>query len=146
MDTNYGHRPRMMHRAGRIILWILFGIFITLFFGAAVGLLVQALWNWLLPSLFGIKTITYLQAIGITILGKLIFGSFGGAGSHNPFMKKAGRDWSETKEWEVKGGWGRWKYYNQYWKEEGKAAFEKYLEKHEAAHNRDADEKTAESK
>lgn len=32
------------------------------------------LWNWLMPSIFGIKLITFWQAYGITLLSGLLFG------------------------------------------------------------------------
>lgn len=39
------------------------------------AVLVAFLWNWLMPVIFGIKTITYLQAIGITWLAQILFKS-----------------------------------------------------------------------
>lgn len=39
------------------------------------AVLVTFLWNWLMPAIFGIKTITYLQAIGITWLAQILFKS-----------------------------------------------------------------------
>jgi hypothetical protein len=31
------------------------------------------LWNWLMPTLFGLKTITVYQALGINILSNILF-------------------------------------------------------------------------
>jgi Ca2+/H+ antiporter, TMEM165/GDT1 family len=42
------------------------------------GYVTMSLWNWLMPGLFGLHVITFWQAIGILILGKLIFGGFRG--------------------------------------------------------------------
>src|SRR5271166_2841120 len=39
---------------------------------------VQALWNWLMPALFGWHVITIWQAAGILILSKILFGGFRG--------------------------------------------------------------------
>jgi hypothetical protein len=52
--------------------------FILLGIGAflALGFLIKVLWNWLLPNISNIKKVTYLQALGILILAKLLFGSF----------------------------------------------------------------------
>ena len=36
----------------------------------------MSLWNWLIPGLFGGPVITMLQAIGLLILAKILFGSF----------------------------------------------------------------------
>lgn len=47
--------------------------------GIAVGgLVTMALWNWLVPTLFGLTHITFLQALGLLVLGRLLFGGFGG--------------------------------------------------------------------
>jgi len=44
----------------------------------AVTTLVMLLWNALLPVIFGVKAIGFLQALGLLILCKILFGSFGG--------------------------------------------------------------------
>jgi hypothetical protein len=45
------------------------------------GLIVQALWNWLLPPLFGLPNITFWQGLGLLALARILFGGFGGRGS-----------------------------------------------------------------
>lgn len=40
------------------------------------GLLVEGLWNWLMPALFGVRTITYWQALGVWILSRILLGGF----------------------------------------------------------------------
>ena len=53
-----------------IVLWTL-----TLFFGALVGAIpLWLLWNWLVPALFELPAITLLQAMGLSLLGGLLFG------------------------------------------------------------------------
>lgn len=50
---------------------------------AALGWVVMALWNWLVPSLFaGVKEISYLQALGVLVLSKILFGGMRGHGCH----------------------------------------------------------------
>jgi hypothetical protein len=51
---------------------------------AALGWVVMALWNWLLPALFfGVKEIDYVQAMGVLLLSKILFGGFRGhCGGH----------------------------------------------------------------
>ena len=45
--------------------------------GALVfGFVTMHLWNWLMPAIFGLKTITFLQALGLLVLGKILFGGF----------------------------------------------------------------------
>lgn len=36
---------------------------------------VYFLWNWLIPELFNLPTLTFIQAIGMTLLCHLLFGS-----------------------------------------------------------------------
>ncbi len=42
---------------------------------AALGWVVMALWNWLIPTLFvGGREIDYVQAMGLLVLSKILFG------------------------------------------------------------------------
>src|ERR1700710_2948788 len=41
-------------------------------------LVVMWLWNAILPIVLGVKTITFLQALGILVLSKILFGGFRG--------------------------------------------------------------------
>ena len=52
-----------------------------LLFIALGGVVVQQLWNWLLPPLFGWRQITFWQAIGMLALCRILFGGFGLHGS-----------------------------------------------------------------
>ena len=55
---------------GKFILLAIVGV-------AALGWVVMALWNWLAPILcVGGKTITYMQAMGLLVLSKILFGGF----------------------------------------------------------------------
>jgi hypothetical protein len=61
--------------------WIVRGVEIVLlgiiiFFGVVVGLgeAVLQLWNWLMPSLFGLHQITFWQAVGVMALSWILFG------------------------------------------------------------------------
>jgi len=46
---------------------------------AALGWVVMLLWNWLIPTLFlGAAPVDYLQALGILLLSKILFGGFRG--------------------------------------------------------------------
>ena len=40
--------------------------------------LVWALWNWLMPTLFGLHTVTIWQALGLLVLSKILFSGFRG--------------------------------------------------------------------
>jgi hypothetical protein len=68
---------RCKPRCWKMVLLVLLGI-------AALGWAVMALWNWLLPELFfGVKEISYVQAIGVLLLSKILFGGFRGHGGHH---------------------------------------------------------------
>jgi hypothetical protein len=50
---------------------------------AAVGLAVMTLWNWLAPALFGWHPISFVQAVGLLLLCRILFGRLrGGPGAH----------------------------------------------------------------
>lgn len=46
------------------------------------GLLVMSLWNWLMPALFGLRSITFWEALGVWVLSRILLGGFGGS-SHD---------------------------------------------------------------
>ena len=45
-----------------------------------IGFVTMHLWNWLMPMLFGLRTITFVQTIGLLLLSKILFGGFHGRG------------------------------------------------------------------
>src|SRR5436190_269063 len=44
------------------------------------GELVKVLWNWLAPALFGLRQVTFWQALGLLALCRILFGGFGPGG------------------------------------------------------------------
>jgi hypothetical protein len=62
----------------RRLFWIapaaVLGIALFIFIG---GELVMRLWNWLVPSLFGWRQVTFWQAIGVLALCRILFGGSG---------------------------------------------------------------------
>ena len=61
--------------------WVKRGLKIALIAVVAatvLGFLVMTIWNWLAPAVFGLRTITFWQALGILILSKILFGGFRG--------------------------------------------------------------------
>ena len=42
------------------------------------ALVTMGLWNWLMPLMFGLGTLTFIQAAGILILARILFGWKGG--------------------------------------------------------------------
>ena len=45
-------------------------------FMALGGFIVQSLWNWLTPALFGWHQVTFWQALGLLMLCRILFGGF----------------------------------------------------------------------
>lgn len=97
-------------------------MFIAFFIAAALltGFVVMGLWNAILPAVLGFKAITFIQALGILLLSKILFGGFRGG-----YQGKGGQQWKmkmqekmgamtpEEKEnfkteWKKRCG-GRWK-------------------------------------
>ena len=67
------------------------GIFVFIAIG---GEIVLQLWNWLLPSLFGWRQITFWQALGILALCRILFGGFGRHGFHRSnFRRRMAERW-----------------------------------------------------
>jgi hypothetical protein len=40
-----------------------------------LGLPLQLLWNWLMPSIFGLKYITFWEAVGLNTIASILFKS-----------------------------------------------------------------------
>ena len=58
------------------------GTLIMLVMIAGFSAAVMLLWNALLPGLFGFSTLNYLQAMGILLLVRILFGGLGGGLTH----------------------------------------------------------------
>ncbi|WP_338868153.1 hypothetical protein WBJ53_16780 [Spirosoma sp. SC4-14] len=52
----------------------------AILFLSLVGWIVMALWNALLPSILGVSAISWVQALGLLLLSRILFGGFGGRG------------------------------------------------------------------
>ena len=48
------------------------------------GFVTKELWNWLMPAIFGLRLITFTQAVGLVLLGKILFGGIGPRGGRGP--------------------------------------------------------------
>ncbi len=102
--------------------WIKKGLMFFCFFILALlvfGGVVMGLWNAILPAVLGVKSISFLQALGILALSKILFGGFGGRGwrgSHS-WKQKMKQRWDTMTpderekfkaEWKNRCG-GRWR-------------------------------------
>jgi hypothetical protein len=74
--------------------WIILAPLGFAIFIAIGGELVQHLWNWLLPALFGWPQITFWQALGLLVLCRILFGGFAGHGAHrSSFRRRMAERW-----------------------------------------------------
>jgi uncharacterized membrane protein len=98
------------------ILWIapaaIIGMAVFAFIGGEV---VLHLWNWLVPSLFGWKQLTFWQALALLALCRILFGGFGmrgGGMQRSMFRRRMAERWDhmspEEREKFCQGLHGRW--------------------------------------
>jgi len=67
-----------------------------LIFVAIGGVVVQRLWNWLLPGLFGWHAIGFWQALGLLALCRILFGGLGCHARHHPrWRPRIGERWEQ---------------------------------------------------
>ena len=65
------------------------GIVIVAF--VVFGFVTMYLWNWLMPAIFGLRTISFLQAIGLVLLSKILL-----SGARPPWAGR--RRWRQQME------------------------------------------------
>lgn len=106
----------------KVIFFIILGVAIAFL----VGYIVMRLWNWLMPELFGLPVVGYWQAVGILILAKIIFGFGGGDGPGNSSSSKKKKS---RRCRPMRKDFSEWRYYDQFWSEEGEKAYKEYVEK-----------------
>lgn len=97
------------------LIWIApLAIVGMLVFIAIGGALVQLLWNWLLPALFGWRQITFWQAVALLALCRILFGGLGlrGGGPRRTMGQRMAERWQqmtpEERERFRQGLHGRW--------------------------------------
>jgi hypothetical protein len=100
-------------RAHRIAKFLFAFLLLAPIILAGMGWAVYGLWNWLMPSLFALHTITYWQAVGLMVLSGILFRGFrgprfsGGSWRHG-MQERWGRMTPEEREEFVKGLRSRW--------------------------------------
>lgn len=110
----------------KIVFMIIFGAMAIAALAALFGFIIMSLWNWLMPDIFGLTTLTYWQAVGVFALAKILFGG-GGFGKDSKSSKKSKCDSKRNH----KNDFSKWKYYDEYWKTEGNQAYEAFVSQKE---------------
>lgn len=115
----------------RMVGWVIVGAITAAALAFVFGYFVMLLWNWLMPELFGLATITFWQAFGIILLARLIFGGF----KHSDHSSRKSRHdkkkfakYFDNKYLKECSSNHR-HHFNDYWREEGEKSFKEYVEK-----------------
>lgn len=76
---------------------------------AAIGAVVMLLWNAVVSEVFGLKPLTYLQAVGLFLLCKILFSSFrpGGGFRRGGHWRSKLMDLSPEEREKFKEEWSR---------------------------------------
>ena len=121
-----GRGPWIAGRIGR-------GFAIGLVFALVFGLFVRMLWNWLAPEVFGLREISYAQAVGMIVLARILFGIRGmRPGFAHGWHGHGHGGWGGPCSGEdIENGHIRdWRQYDAWWEAEGREAFKKYIDSH----------------
>jgi MFS family permease len=122
------------HRGRRVAGHVIMGIIGAVIFGLLFGFLVMYLWNWLMPAIFGLGTITYIQAFGLVVLSKILFGSFG----HGHWHSRHNDEYRFKLMMRGRNGKGgdipqeiaeHREEFDRYWSESGRGHFEEYMKR-----------------
>ena len=108
-------------------LYTVLGLAAAFLFGLLFGNLIMWLWNWLMPSLFGLRTIGFWEGLGLFLLAKILFG-FGGSGHSGDDGGKHHKKHRHHGAKSEKKDWKDWEYYDDWWEEDGKNAFHTYAD------------------
>lgn len=92
METMEPHRA-VSRVTGRIVRVLMFLPIFLIFFALLVWA-VNALWNGLMPNIFGLPAITYWQALGLMVLSWILFGGLRGRSGHGAWRYDMRRRWA----------------------------------------------------
>ncbi|SEH84914.1 hypothetical protein SAMN02927937_01750 [Paenimyroides aquimaris] len=79
----------------RYVMFPVFAITALAIFGGALTLL----WNWLMPSIFGLTAINFWQAIGLFVLARLLFSGMGFHKGNRRFRHHHSVSNAEREKW-----------------------------------------------
>jgi hypothetical protein len=57
------------------------------------GYVLMSLWNWLMPDLFGLRTLGFWQALGLLLLSKILFGGWRGGDGRRHWRRRMSERW-----------------------------------------------------
>lgn len=103
----------------KVVGTVLVGMILIIGLAILFGYTIMWLWNWLMPAIFNLPTLTFWQATGLFVLCKALLGGIGGGAccSKKSSKKQCKKDFS------------KWRFYEEFWNDEGEACYEQYIEK-----------------
>jgi hypothetical protein len=131
MDNDVDYKCSHWFKGIRFVGFVIVGAVAAAGFAFLFGYFVMLLWNWLMPGLFGLSTLTFWQAFGVILLARLIFGGF----RHGHDFHRG--NYSHKRKFFnyccSKGGGSDsmkdWRYFDSYWCDEGEKSFNEYVER-----------------
>lgn len=105
--------------AGLVILGIIGAAVLAIVF----GLVIQWLWNQLMPGIFGLPEVSYWQAVGLVVLSHILFGAHGHT---TKYHKKRARNTMTEKQIRQEFDM-EWDSFREFWKDHGREAFTNWL-------------------
>lgn len=100
---------------------VAFGLVFVVVFAGVFGAVAMVAWNAVMPAVFGLPALTFLQAVAGLVLARIVAGRFthGGRGGRPRFRRfhcAPARDSAAL--------------YSSWWDSEGEAAFQAYVDRH----------------
>lgn len=132
--TNFLKHKMRGKSPGEIVGWVILGVLGIGGLAILFGFVIMWLWNWLMPDIFGLTTLTYWQAVGLFILSKILIGCGGGGGKGHRSKKHGKGKYCGNGD---KKDYSKWEHYDKYWKEEGDQSYKNYVERMDGNTNTD---------
>ncbi|MCK5785561.1 MAG: hypothetical protein KAH54_03270 [Candidatus Sabulitectum sp.] len=114
-----------------VLGFVILGIIAVTALAIIFGLVVQWLWNALMPVIFSLPEVTYWQAVGLVVLGHIFFGNH----NHSTKVNRGSRHDNHSDEKHVhineNGHEHHYDSFREFWNDYGRDAFDKWLNRNE---------------
>lgn len=137
----YNEKTSIFSRGARFTGFAFLGICAAVFFAALFAVVVKLLWNWLMPGIFGLGTITFMQAFGLILLARLLVGGWHSGYRHDNHRTKKHDHLHKFFEREFRGipeeiRMNK-KEFIKYWETEGRERFGSHIKKGNSENNKE---------
>lgn len=116
-------------KVARVAALVVLGIVAATVLAIVFGLVIQWLWNELMPPIFGLPEVSYWQAVGLVVLAHILFGHHNHSHNGSKMSRKAsicGGTKESVKE-EDETFIRDWDSFREFWKDHGREAFTRWL-------------------